>query len=120
MILTIREHFSRYPSAFANWGSVMLKTVYPYYTVVITGKDYREKISFLYKNYHPNVFFCGSGSGSELPIFKDRIVEGETMIYVCSGKECKLPTSSVQEALSYFSQRHTKDITKITEQNNSL
>jgi hypothetical protein len=87
---------------------------------VITGREFKDKAMALQKNYHPNVVFCGSESGSELSIFKDRFVEGETMIYVCSGKECKLPTSSVQEALSYFSQRHTKDITKITEQNNSL
>jgi uncharacterized protein YyaL (SSP411 family) len=98
----LKEQTKNYPSSFANWGSKMMDQVYPFYTVVITGPDCREKAALMRKTYRPNVFFCGSAGGSELPIFKDRFVEGETMIYVCSGKECKLPTSSFDEALGFL------------------
>jgi hypothetical protein len=107
MVLNIRDHLMKYPSAFANWGSVMLKQAHPFYTVVVTGPQYVEKVVAMSKFYHPQVFFCGSEAGSGLPIFKDRFVKGETMIYVCSGSECKLPTSSVDEAFLFFSQINT-------------
>jgi uncharacterized protein YyaL (SSP411 family) len=81
----------------------MLQTVYPFYTVVVTGKDFLEKVAAMQKKYYPNVFYCASGSGSDLPIFTNRYVEGETLIYVCSGKECKLPVTSVETAIKYFS-----------------
>ncbi|NTV83101.1 MAG: thioredoxin domain-containing protein [Bacteroidales bacterium] len=104
MISGMKDHVKKYPSAFANWASVMLKLAHPFYTVVVTGPEYLEKIVAMSKIYNPQVFFCGSKTGSGLPIFKDRLVEGETMIYVCTGRECKLPTSSVEEALKCFSQ----------------
>jgi uncharacterized protein YyaL (SSP411 family) len=104
MVLNIRDQLMKYPSAFANWGSVMLSLAYPFYSVVITGQESLEKALIMQKSYHPNVFFCGSKNGSDLPIFKDRFVEGETMIFVCSGRECKLPTTSIEESEKYFSQ----------------
>ncbi len=102
MLIKMKDQFMRYPSAFANWGSVMLQTAHPFYTVVITGKEFREKAAAMQKNYHPNAFFCVSESDSELPVFINRYVEGETLIYVCSGKECKLPVTSADAALKSF------------------
>jgi uncharacterized protein len=89
-----------YPSSFSNWASVMINRTYPFYTIAITGPGYHEKAAAVRKHYHPSLFFCGSESGSDLPVLKDRFVEGQTMIYVCTGKECKLPTASVEEAVN--------------------
>jgi hypothetical protein len=107
MLIRIKEQFMRHPSAFANWGSVMLQNVFPSFTVVIIGKEFREKAAAMQKRYHPNVFYCASGSGSELPVFSNRYVEGETLIYVCSGKDCKLPTSSLEKAFSFLNPQRT-------------
>jgi len=115
MIAAVKDHALKHPSAFANWGSVMLGRAYPFYTVVITGPECLEKAAAMQKKYHPDVFFCGSETESELQVFKDRIVKDETMIYVCSGKECKLPTALPEEAELYFSQSHTKGFTENSE-----
>jgi len=103
MLFKIQDQFMSYPSAFANWGSVMLQMAFPFYTVVVTGKEFREKAASMQKIHHPNVFFCASESGSELPVFANRYVEGETLIYVCSGNECKLPVTSVETAVRFIS-----------------
>jgi uncharacterized protein YyaL (SSP411 family) len=102
MVSSLREQMIKYPSSFANWASVALKLVHPFYTISITGPECHEKARAIRKQYHPSVFICGSETRSGLPILKDRFVEGQTMIYVCTGKECKLPTSSPEEALHYF------------------
>jgi len=108
MVKVVREQIVNNPSSFANWASVMINMIYPFYTIAVTGPEYFEKASVIRKQYHPSVFICGSESASELPLLKDRFVEGETMIYVCTGKECKLPTKSVEEAVQYFSHRFTQ------------
>ena len=105
MVSVVREHIVKYPSSFANWASVMINMIYPFYTIAVTGPDYLEKAAAIRKHYHPSLFFCGSESASDLPVLKDRFVEGQTMIFVCTGKECHLPTPSVEEALLYFSHR---------------
>ncbi len=99
MVEAVKEQAVKYSSSFANWNSVMVAKAWPYYTVVIAGPECREKANLLQKHYLPSVIICGSEKSSELPVFKDRFVEGETMIYVCTGQECKLPTSSVEEAV---------------------
>jgi hypothetical protein len=99
MLATVKDHAVKYPSSFANWASVMIDKAFPYFNVAIAGPECREKAAGLRKNYLPQIFICGSEKSSELPVFKDRFIEGETMIYVCTGRECKLPTPSVEEAL---------------------
>jgi uncharacterized protein len=99
MVLALKNHVTRYPGSFANWASRMIDKVYPYYTVVITGPDCMAKAAEIRKGYHPEIFICGSETFSELPVFKDRFIDGETMIFICTGRECKLPTSSVEEAV---------------------
>lgn len=102
MTSALKEPVKKYPSSFANWASVMINYIHPYYTLAVTGPEFLEKVAALRKHYHPSVIFCGSKKDSALPVLTGRFLEGETMIYVCTGKECKLPTSSVEKAVLYF------------------
>jgi uncharacterized protein YyaL (SSP411 family) len=97
MVLAIKEHATRYPSSFSNWASLMLSQVYPYHTIAITGEECLEKAARIRKMFHPNLLICGSKEESDLPILQNRFIEGETMMYLCTGKECRLPTSDVEE-----------------------
>jgi hypothetical protein len=100
MIIKMKEQFVKYPSTFANWGSIMIRMAYPFYTVVVTGDKFREQAIEMQKKYYPNAFFCGSAGESRLPVCENRFVEGKTVIYVCSGKECLMPAVSVEEAVN--------------------
>jgi len=35
-------------------------------------------------------------------LLKDKLQEGETMIYVCQNKVCKLPVTEVEKAVKLF------------------
>jgi uncharacterized protein YyaL (SSP411 family) len=107
MIAAVKERMARYPSSFANWACLAIENIYPFYTVAITGPGCHEIAASLRKNYFPSLFICGSETRSELPVLRDRFVEDQAMIYVCTGNECKLPTASVETALNYFSQIST-------------
>ncbi|MFO7615143.1 MAG: thioredoxin domain-containing protein [Bacteroidales bacterium] len=99
MLSSIREQMLNHPSSFSNWASVLIKQTSPFYSVVITGPEFLEKAMEIRQYYQPNALIFGSGAKSSLPIMKDRFIEGETMIFVCNGRECKLPTTSAEKAL---------------------
>lgn len=102
MVSAVRGQMLNYAYSFANWASVMMNMMYPFYTLAITGPGCLEKAASIRKHYYPSVFFCGSENGSDLPVLKDRFVEGQTMIFVCTGKECRLPTDSVDVVINYL------------------
>jgi len=99
MLKQVEEKMITYPSAFSNWGMLYLNLVFPFHTLVITGEDVLTKANELNELYIPNIVRAGSIGKSELPIFKERFVKDKTMIYVCTGSECKLPVESIDEAL---------------------
>jgi len=99
MLKQVEEKMIVYPSAFSNWGMLYLNFVFLFHTLVITGKEALTKAKELNDLYIPNIFRAGSIGKSELPIFKDRFVKDKTIIYVCTGIECKLPVEKVKEAL---------------------
>ena len=104
MLKQIEEKMIAYPSAFSNWGILYLNMVYPFYNVVVTGKEFELKANGINSNYFPNTIIAGSNNNSNLPIFKDRFIEGKTMIYVCTGNECKLPVETAEDALNQINQ----------------
>ncbi|NNJ88816.1 MAG: thioredoxin domain-containing protein [Eudoraea sp.] len=95
MVNPIQEAAGNY----AAWGSLFLEHVYPFYEIVVVGTNAEELLNALQSEYIPNALFAGSATESELPLFEDRYVEGETFIYVCYNKTCKLPVKTVTEAL---------------------
>ncbi|MEZ5195544.1 MAG: thioredoxin domain-containing protein [Bacteroidales bacterium] len=99
MLKQVEEKMIAYPSAFSNWGTLYLNMVYPFYTFVITGREAISKAEELNGIYLPNIIKAVSISNSDLPVFKDRFVRDKTLIYVCSGSECKLPEETIKKAL---------------------
>jgi uncharacterized protein YyaL (SSP411 family) len=47
----------------------------------------------------PNTILSASSGRYGLPGFEDRFIDKNTMIYVCTGWECKLPVEMVEEAI---------------------
>ena len=75
--------------------------------MVIVGKSVNENLLSLYKQSPPNVIFALSDKKSDLPLLKNRYVEGETFIYVCKNNSCLLPSQSVEEALKQIEEHTT-------------
>jgi len=99
MIRNIVSHFQKYPMAYANWGTLMLKLTEPFYEVVVSGINANLLLSELKKGFHPNVLWAHNTTPSEVPLLKDRFVMDEDLIYVCTEGACQLPVKTTQEAL---------------------
>ena len=71
-------------------------------TMKIISKNQKEceaKRKEFDKHYLPNVFFSGGKSEGTLPLLKNKLIEGQTTIYICQNKICKLPVTEVEKAL---------------------
>jgi len=93
------ESFGRYPSAYSNWGILLLNQVYPFYEIAVAGNNYLEITKELTSHYIPNKLLAAADEENGLPLLKDRLTKNETLIYVCVNKTCNLPVSKVSEAL---------------------
>lgn len=92
----------------SNMTYQMLSHVYPHYEVAVCGENTLEVLKEMLKNYHPDLTVAGDKVKSDLPILKDRFVEGKTLIYVCKDKVCQLPHESVGEALNLIDKMRSR------------
>lgn len=99
MLTTLLPYVTAYSSSYANWSHLLLKVSHPFYEIAVVGEEAQLKIVDLQNNHIPNTLIVGSPQESELPLFEDRFVAGETYIYVCQDRVCKLPVTTVEAAL---------------------
>ena len=90
---------SQSPDFYTQWAQVYLDHVKPPYEVAVVGKEAKEKRDALMLNYIPNAILLGGEDEGSLELLKDKHQEGETMIYVCRNKVCKLPVTKPEEAI---------------------
>jgi len=99
MLNMITDDLQHYGSGYSNWGCLSLLLTYPFKEVVIVGKNVNEKLQELHKHSLTNTILAVCEGKSNLPLLKDRLVDNKTMIYVCENKTCKLPVTTIEEAL---------------------
>jgi uncharacterized protein YyaL (SSP411 family) len=71
----------------------------PLYEVAIMGDDFKNKRQQFDEHYLPNVILLGGNTDSKLSLLENKLMQGQTMIYVCRDKTCKLPVVEVGMAL---------------------
>ncbi len=88
------------PGYMSNWGILFSEITKGMAEVVIVGNDLEDIRKELHQHPLPFVLTLGTKTKSDLPLFEGReSKDGKTMIYVCFNKTCKLPVSTVKEAL---------------------
>ena len=97
MFLNIQDDMTSYPTSFSNWGLLAFKLGIPYYEIAITGKEWENKVQELNQQYIPNKLLMGGEKGN-IPLLEGKFI-GETTIFVCVNKSCKMPVVEVSEAL---------------------
>jgi uncharacterized protein YyaL (SSP411 family) len=96
---------STYLSFFSNWYQLLLDHIKPPYEIAVIGSGYQprsikeELRENLIKNYLANSFILGSDGDENMEVLTDKNQEGQTTIYVCQNKACKLPVTEVDKAL---------------------
>ncbi|GAB4411385.1 MAG: thioredoxin domain-containing protein [Bacteroidia bacterium] len=85
---------------FAQWASNLVAWVVQPYEVAIVGPACERLRRELAARYLPEVLLLGGAAGGKLELLQNKLVPGETFIYVCRNKSCKLPVQTVEAALA--------------------
>ena len=72
----------------------------PIYEVAIVGTDWDMIRKSLDKNYLPDAIFLGGKDEGTLNLLENKLVPGQTTIYVCVDKTCKIPVYDVRKSLA--------------------
>ncbi|MEZ5058178.1 MAG: thioredoxin domain-containing protein [Saprospiraceae bacterium] len=81
-----------------QWASLALQIQNPVLEIAISGEQYLKQLNSLQATYQPDIFYFGSKGESELEILKNKFIEGQTTIYVCRDRVCRLPVTSLDDA----------------------
>ena len=99
MLSKLVEDFQNYPSGYSNWLQLGLNFTGNQFEVAVTGEKAITKLREIQKHYLPNALFCAGTGASDLPLLKDRLAVGKTLIYICQNQTCHLPVEAVSDAL---------------------
>jgi uncharacterized protein YyaL (SSP411 family) len=99
MIQSMAPLFQENPESYTKWGILALQVASTYYEIAIVGSNADVLMKDLNSKFLVNTLIIGSKKASTIAMFKDRFKEDKTYIYVCLNNSCKLPVTSVNEAL---------------------
>jgi uncharacterized protein YyaL (SSP411 family) len=99
MLNHLKSRTMEYGESYANWAKLLIFETYPYYEVVITGDNAQNQYQKLNETFLPQSIILWSETEQADPLFVNRYVKGETLIYVCSDGACQLPQKEVSVAL---------------------
>ncbi|MFK5959284.1 MAG: thioredoxin domain-containing protein [Lutibacter sp.] len=100
MLNNVKDRTLQYGSGHSNWLQLMADYSGDYYEVAISGKDAKNKLIEINKNYIPNKLIAGSAKKSNIPLMEGRYNEDETLIYICVDGACQLPVNETEKALN--------------------
>ncbi len=103
-VLNSAQDMQKYPSAYSNWAELMLRYAQPFYEVVIMGPEARDFRTQLANHYIPNKLFAGTADGTgAISLLEGRFDSIYTRIFICQNNSCRLPVTTVKEALQMLS-----------------
>jgi len=99
MLLNVQKDVQQNVYFYPNWGILEAGFVSGLYEVAIVGKGDLHKRQMIDEYYLPNMLLLGSKEKSTLELLENKLVEGQTTIYVCQDKVCKRPVTEVKDAV---------------------
>ncbi len=73
------------------------------FEIAIVGDNYDQVKKQFDQFFIPNAIFSGGRDEGTLELLKYKKVDGQTIIYVCKDKVCKLPVREVSKAMGLMS-----------------
>ncbi|WP_282132648.1 thioredoxin domain-containing protein [Cellulophaga baltica] len=99
MIQTMAPLLQENLEGYTKWSSLALHLSSTYYEIAVVGSNAVSLTQALNSKFLANTLVIGSETASDIAIYKDRFENDKTYIYVCLNNSCKLPVTSVPEAL---------------------
>lgn len=108
MLSIIKPNILKAGTYFSKWAGLLGMESYLPYEIAITGAKAKEKLRDLQKHYLPTALYSG-GIKEDLPLLKNKLIDGKTMIYVCQNKICRQPVETVEAALKEMTNKQKSD-----------
>ncbi|MGA0403501.1 MAG: hypothetical protein ACO3NA_07655, partial [Flavobacteriaceae bacterium] len=106
MVMGIQPWVSESIGFFPSWANNLLHSQHPFYEVVVMGEDAKSFAEELLTRQFANTLTLHSIEDSEeSPLFKNRFVADETLIYICIDNTCLQPLSDIEEAIDFLTAR---------------
>ena len=103
MLVNVEADVSRNIYFYANWGMLQALFTSPLYEAAILGDDWKKRRQEFDEHYLPNIILLGGKTETSLALLKNKLVAGQTTIYVCRDKTCELPVTELAKALTLVS-----------------
>ncbi len=87
------------PGGYSNWLQVMLMKHHGLRQLIVSGKDANKQLPLLSNQYYPDKVLAVANDSTQVPLLKEKGTKGELRFYLCHGKTCGLPLSSVIEVM---------------------
>jgi uncharacterized protein YyaL (SSP411 family) len=98
-MMNMKEYAVTHTAFYANWAILMDWFINEPYEIAIAGAKAPELRKEFSSHYLPSCIWSGTLHDSSLPLLKDKVKAGETLIYVCRNRTCGLPVKTVGEAM---------------------
>lgn len=99
MFINVQKDLHAHIYFYSNWGVVGIHLIQPLFEVAVVGTDWNALRRTFDSNYLPNVIFLGGKHEGTLKLLENKLVKGQTTIYVCLDKACNLPVTDAAKAL---------------------
>ena len=99
MLRIVLNDIHQNPFYYSNWAILEANMVHPPFEVVIIGENSEEIRQLFGQKYLPDIVISGGRREGELDLHKGKYLDGETMIYVCRDRVCKLPVKEFSQAM---------------------
>jgi uncharacterized protein YyaL (SSP411 family) len=103
MLINVEADVQRNIYFYANWGMLQALFSSPLYEVAILGDDFKNIRQQFDEYYLPNTILLGGKQAGSLALLHNKLIPGQTTIYVCRDKTCGLPATSVEQAMGQIS-----------------
>ncbi len=104
MLKNVQADLRKNTPYYSNWASLALSILHPPYEIAIVGSDFKTKLQEIHRHYLPNVLLMGGAAEGSLPLLDNKMVAGQTTIYVCRNKTCKRPVLKMEDAIAEMSE----------------
>jgi uncharacterized protein YyaL (SSP411 family) len=100
MVTSLGQLIKTEPNYMSNWAIAYTEIRKGLAEIAIVGPEANKLSNEFKRHFEPFCLVIGTETGSNLPLLKDKATDGQTTLFVCYDKTCKLPVHSVSEALS--------------------
>jgi uncharacterized protein YyaL (SSP411 family) len=101
MVQQVEKQMTQYAPSFANWSLSLFSTIYGQKEIAVVGKEAEQKAKTILQHFLPQSILMASVHESPIyPLLKGKVIQADTLIYVCENYACQKPVDTVHELLT--------------------